>query len=387
MKIVYLYDLIYPFTKGGAELRFWELSKRLAAKGHEVHIIGMKFWQGEPVFKKEGVYFHGICAPKRLYTKKNGRRSITQVIYFTWKLMFYLPKKSYDIIDMNAFPYLQLLPVRIISSLKRIPLVVTWQEVWGQYWFKYLGYIKGFFGYLIEKVTIKFSPCIIYHASCVEKALLGYGAKKKNIYFVPDGADINFINNIHAHQETSDVIFLGRLIKHKNVDLLINAIRLLKEKQPYLKCMIIGDGPEKKKLTENVDKMGLVGNVSFKGIVEGHKEVIAYLKASKIFVFPSSREGFGIAAVEAMACGLPVITVKEVLNAATELIEEQRNGFVCLSAAESIAEKIEFLLTNDKLRKQMGESARLFAQAYDWDIIVEQNEKIYDQAINLRDQK
>jgi len=49
MKIAFVYDVIYPYVKGGVEKRVWELAVRLSCRGHEVHIFGMKFWQGDDV--------------------------------------------------------------------------------------------------------------------------------------------------------------------------------------------------------------------------------------------------------------------------------------------------------------------------------------------------
>ncbi|MEM2276636.1 MAG: glycosyltransferase [Thermoproteota archaeon] len=78
-----------------------------------------------------------------------------------------------------------------------------------------------------------------------------------------------------------------------------------------------------------VEKLGLEKNIVFKGFLEDHDEVISYMKASKVFVLPSSREGFGIAALEANACGIPVITVKHDRNATCDLIKNGVNGFIC----------------------------------------------------------
>ena len=61
MKIAYIYDTIYPYTFGGVEKRIWELSTRLAQRGHEVHIFGPKFWTGSRIIQKEGIYLHGVC--------------------------------------------------------------------------------------------------------------------------------------------------------------------------------------------------------------------------------------------------------------------------------------------------------------------------------------
>jgi hypothetical protein len=55
MKITLVYDAIYPYIKGGGEKRFYEIGKRLAKKGHQVHLYGMKFWEGDKVIKKQGI--------------------------------------------------------------------------------------------------------------------------------------------------------------------------------------------------------------------------------------------------------------------------------------------------------------------------------------------
>ena len=49
MKIAFVYDVIYPYVKGGVEKRVWELAVRLSRSGHEVHLFGMKFWEGEDI--------------------------------------------------------------------------------------------------------------------------------------------------------------------------------------------------------------------------------------------------------------------------------------------------------------------------------------------------
>ena len=62
MKIAYISDVVYPFVKGGAEKRIYEMGKRLAAH-HEVHIFGMKWWKGEKDIDMDGMTLHGICKP------------------------------------------------------------------------------------------------------------------------------------------------------------------------------------------------------------------------------------------------------------------------------------------------------------------------------------
>src|SRR3990167_4826693 len=98
MKIAFIYDVIYPYVKGGAEKRFWELARRLSRRGHEVHIFGMKSWEGPAVFHKQGVCIHGIGRHSRLY-HPGGRRRIRQSLSFALKIYPCMRKENFDIID------------------------------------------------------------------------------------------------------------------------------------------------------------------------------------------------------------------------------------------------------------------------------------------------
>ena len=64
MRIAFVYDAVYPWVKGGAEMRIHELGKRLLDRGHEVHIYGIKWWEGEDTFEYEGMILHGVCKPE-----------------------------------------------------------------------------------------------------------------------------------------------------------------------------------------------------------------------------------------------------------------------------------------------------------------------------------
>ena len=376
MKIAYVYDAVYPWIKGGAEKRVWEISKRLVKKGHEVHIFGMKYWNDEDVFVKDGVHLHGVCEPKELYVE--GRRSIKEAIYFAWKVLPHLMKESIDVIDCQAFPYFSCFSAKICSSVKSTPLVITWHEVWDDYWYEYLGK-KGVFGKWVEKMTTHLTDKMIAVSERTKKDLerIGVGVRKE-IRIIPNGTDFGKIGRIKASDEESDVIFAGRLIKEKNVDVLIKTVNLVKKEIPDVKCVIIGDGPEKKELEKLAYDLGLENNLEFTGFLEDYDEVISYMKSSKVFVLPSTREGFGIAALEANACGLPVVTVDHRMNAACDFIANGGNGFICKLSEEDIAENI---LRELDEKKSIGRKCIENAKKYDWNEISLLTESFYG---NLR---
>jgi len=122
MNIAYVYDAIYPWIKGGAEKRIYELSKRLVQRGHHIHIFGVKWWDGADVINRDGVILHGVCKPMELYI--NGKRSIKEALVFSYKLLPHLLSMKFDIIDCNQFPYFSCFTAKIASIKYNCPLVV-----------------------------------------------------------------------------------------------------------------------------------------------------------------------------------------------------------------------------------------------------------------------
>ena len=373
MKIAQIRDTIYPYTKGGAQKRVWELSKRLASRGHEVHLFGMKYWDGEDVIVKEGVYLHGVCEQQKLFV--GGRRSIKEAIYFSYKVLFPLLKENFDVVVCDHAPYFPCFSAKFCSSLKRTPLVITWHEVWDDYWSEYLGK-KGILGKAVERLTTHLTDKMIVVSERTKKDLERIGVRKK-IEIIPNGIDFGEIGKVKASEEESDIIFVGRLIKDKNVDVLIKAVNLVKKEIPDVKCMIIGDGPEKGKLEKlTYTTLAIDNNIKFMGFLEDYNDVISYMKSSKVFVLPTTREGFGIVALEANACGLPVVTVNHKRNAACDFIINNENGFISELSEDDVAEKIFMGLDKkEDMERRCIESAR----RYDWSEVVDLIETFYNE--------
>jgi glycosyltransferase involved in cell wall biosynthesis len=373
MKIAYVHDVIYPHVKGGAEKRVWEISRRLADRGHEVHIFGMKYWQGEDVVESEGVHLHGVCDPGNLYV--DGRRSIKTAIRFSSKLLSSF-KGDFDVVDAQQFPYIPCFSAKLFCTLKRTPLVITWHEVWGDYWDEYLGWM-GIFGERVERLTVRIPDRIIPVSDRVRRDLLSMGVKSERMVVVPNGVDLEKIDSVEAGELTYDVVYAGRLSAHKRVDLLIEAVSLAREEIPDIRCSIIGDGPEMENLRKLAKELKSEENVDFLGFLETDEDLIAGMKSSRIFVLPSMREGFGISALEANACGLPVVMVRSEMNAALDLVEDGLNGLVVDPTPEEVAEAILELLKDERYGS-LSEPFRRVAERYDWSIITDSIEKVYE---------
>ncbi|WP_235809538.1 glycosyltransferase family 4 protein [Methanofollis ethanolicus] len=370
MKIAYVYDAVYPYVMGGVEKRIREVSTRLAARGHEVHLYGMTFWDGPDTIEEDGVVLHGVCAPLPFYA--GGRRSVAQALRFGQAVLGPLRASGADLIDCQNFPYFSCISARAAASAGKVPLVITWHEVWGEYWQEYLGR-KGVAGRAVERFVATLPDRHIAVSPSTASALAGLGVRE-GVEVVPNGIDLARIAAVPPAAESTDVIFVGRLIREKHADLLVEALARVREEVPDLRAVIVGDGPERASVERRVHDLGLGGSVFFTGFLPDDTSVIAAMKASKVFVLPSTREGFGIAALEAMACGLPVVTADHPGNAVRDLVEEGVNGFVCGLSAEEIAARVLFILQGwvDLKKSSQNEAGR-----YAWDAIVCHLESLY----------
>lgn len=340
--LAFVSDSVYPFNKGGKEVRLHELTTRLAAAGFEVHIYTMQWWEGGGEHVESGVRMHAISRLYPLYAGE--RRSIKQGLFFGLAC-FKLLRARFDRVDVDHMPYFPLYSMRIVCWFRRVPMSATWHEVWGRgYWQEYLGRYKGLMAYAIERGSVLL-PDAVFAVSPMTarklKADLGY---RGPLTVIPNGVDTELLSGLAPARHGADILYAGRLLSHKNVDVLIAAVAELKSRGRDVSCLIIGDGPERQNLMRQARSLGLRGTVSFRSFLPDQTGVFKLMKASRIFVLPSTREGFGISLIEANACGLPVLTVDHPDNAAKDLVRARRTGLVTRLDPREMADRLEELL-------------------------------------------
>jgi glycosyltransferase involved in cell wall biosynthesis len=383
MKIAYVYDAVYPFVKGGGERRIYEVARRLSQRGHGVFLLGMKYWDGPPSFRDNGIHYRSLGKPLAAY-HPSGRRSIPEALGFgayAWRM---LAGDRYDVIDCGQWPYFHLLPAKAYSLLRRIPFIVTWYEVWRRHWLEYLGR-PGIFGMAVEKTFWRLPHQLIAVSEITRSDLLELGANPQRVATIPNGIDYSRIQVVDQGPVKTDLAYCGRLKGHKNVHLLIQAVAALKRSLPEISAVIIGDGPEAAALRKLAGELGVAENIRFTGALEDFDEVIRWLKASRVFVNPSTKEGGGsITLFEANACGLPVIAVRCPNGIDPSLIREEANGYFVEPDPERIAERaLELLRAPARLAGSAG-VCREMASGYDWEVVTSQYEQVYQQAVYPR---
>lgn len=333
-------DAIYPFHCGGKELRYHELIGRLGDSA-EVHVYTMNWWGGPRVRSQGNVTYHALCRAWPLYS--GDRRSIAQAVFFAIGCVRLLWCR-FDALEADHMPYLQIPILRLVTWLKRKRLVVTWHEVWGrQYWLQYLGW-PGAAAWLMEWLAMRLPDGIIAASPQTADRLSAALGPNAQISVAPNGIDLAFVRSAQRLGRETDIAVVNRLLPHKRVDLLLQSVALLHADGYPVTCRIIGNGPEREALTALASTLGVAGAVEFRHDVRDQAELYGLLKSCRVFVFPSEREGFGIAALEAVACGLPVVTTSAPDNLARHLVAKSARGVICDPGARSIADAVKGVL-------------------------------------------
>ena len=188
-------------------------------------------------------------------------------------------------------------------------------------------------------------------------------SRKKKIDLIYNGIDLErYTNKSDIKISPKQIIAVGRLSKIKGFDLLIQAVAGLK-----MPCQLViaGDGPEKENL-ENLAKMlGIEKKVIFTGRLE-KQQLIHFYQESSIFCMSSYNEGMSNAMLEAIACGLPIVTTN--IGGAVELVKG--NG-VIVPCGDSFAiqEALETLLDNPERMAQCQKQSLQIASEFSWDIV------------------
>lgn len=157
------------------------------------------------------------------------------------------------------------------------------------------------------------------------------------------------------------VVSMGRFHYEKGFDLLLAAFARVRERRPQWQLILIGDGPLRQALTQQVSELELTAAVHFVG---RQKDPFRYLRQADIFVLPSRWEGFGNVLVEAMACGLPVVSF-DCPSGPKEIIAHERDGLLVPAGdVDELSNAIVRLIDDETDRLRIAAAARLAAERF-----------------------
>lgn len=188
----------------------------------------------------------------------------------------------------------------------------------------------------------------------------------------------------YKKRETKNVIAVGRLVLQKNFISLIRAWALIATQIPDWHLNIIGEGPERERLQNEIKQLHLEESITLKGF---SNEVDKELEQSSISVITSVYEGFGLVILEAMAMGLPVISYTFPYGP-RDIIENGTNGFLVPNQDEQVlSARILDLAQNEELRNRMGEAALKRIHDFDISLIIPKWMTLFKNEIQLKRRK
>ena len=229
-------------------------------------------------------------------------------------------------------------------------------------------------------------------ASQGEKEMLGtlYGVPASRISVVPCGVNTDVFRpadkagarrRLGLSPRESVVLFVGRIEPLKGIDVLLRAVSHLDGR---FRVLVIGgdrkDLARRSELADLASQLGLGSKVTFLDALP-HDDLPLYYNAADVCVVPSYYESFGLVAVEAMACGVPVVASR--VGGLKETVQDGQTGYlVPWLCPEPFAERLELLLNNEPLRRSLGREARAAAERYRWSEVATRVEDVYHDLVS-----
>jgi len=173
--------------------------------------------------------------------------------------------------------------------------------------------------------------------------------------------------------DTKNLISIGRLAKEKGVTDLIELFKELKEKNPneHYHLDLVGDGAERNKVVDMIYEYDLTKDITVHGYLK-KKDINVLFKDTSLYLMTSYTESFGLVLVEAMAYGIPCLAYTSA-EGANDLITNDVNGYLIENRnKDEMIEKIEYIMNDDKKRKELGKEARKYSLNYTGDIVKKQ---------------
>jgi D-inositol-3-phosphate glycosyltransferase len=227
-----------------------------------------------------------------------------------------------------------------------------------------------------------------------QELVQGYGADPQRVRVVPPGVDLGMFQPVDRREARRKIgydsgrilLFVGRLERLKGVEIAIRSLGLLRDRQhDDVRLLILGedshegDESEKDRLKAIAAEVGVRDRVDFIGSVAQH-ELPYFYAAADVCVMPSYSESFGLVALEAQACGCPVVASG--VSGLRSVVRDEVSGYLIDNHdPAAYAERIGRLLENGELAQQMGRRGRLLAQRFSWTRTADRLEGLFGQVV------
>ena len=352
----------------GGDLHSAEVLKRW---GHSHDVYGFLPDEGRPLLagsKVKGMFFRTAFGWNRFAVKHIVLNGTILYIIRMIQALPQLPKMKFHLVIASSHYPHDLVPALV--QLMRNPgaKLVVYDHAVTETFSKSgaRGLISNIYSMLGLLLTTRVAIQVFVLNNDAKSYVQSLGAKTNAVTVTANGVNIDVPNGTQSAKKF-DACFLGSMRREKGVLDLIGIWEEVSKARRQARLAIIGAGEEFEKIRGFANGKSLQGSIVIFGWLLG-EERFGVLAQSRMLVFPSYLESWGLAIAEAMACGLPVVAYD--LPIYKEVFED-RLITVPLGDLKAIADKVLFLLENPSIAVEMGKANREFIQRYDWNTVAE----------------
>lgn len=336
---------------GGAERVLCTLTERLAARGHDVHVVTFDADDVAPFYGfSPDVSIHGIGVgdPSRSARADESVRRLRPLRRVVRGL-------GPDV--AVGFMHSMFIPLGLALLGTSIPIVASEHSPFEDYVAKPAWH----------RVMLRLTPSLTYTSTVPSERVRATFPLRiaSRMSVIENPVDVALGPTVAARQRR--ILAVGRLFSEKDHRVLVDAFALLATAHRDWHLRIIGDGELRESLIRQIDTLGLEGRAE---VVPSVTDVRAELAAASIMAVPSRYESFGLVTAEALAAGLPVVGFADCLGT-NELVEHGSNGLLVEGGAtreergENLARGLEQLLLDEPLRGRLGAAGPLSVRRFD----------------------
>lgn len=372
MKILHLlYDNPQnPWLGGGAALRAKVITEHFSKKSDQIYFISGGFPKSSATNSSDKA--HHFFTP-------HSESYISSRLFFSLKAPSVIKKlkkeNDFDILveDMSIFNIL------FPSLFWNGPMVSLVHNYLGCQSFKKLG-IFGIIPFLLERHYLKSRKNYITVSKALKEHILKLNPSA-NVEIIYNGIDDKVFQNVKK-SDADKIGFIGRIeINQKGLDTLVQALHILKQSGFPFKAIIIGGGKDENSLKQMIASLELNDCVELTGRLA--EERFERLSECKVVCMPSRFEGWGIAAIEAAAEGIPVIAAN--IEGLNEAVQDQQTGILITASAQKLADELKALLQDPTKMEQLSTNAQSYAKKFRWENIASEQRSFYERIIENSD--
>ena len=374
MRILQVSAYLHP-DEGGSQRYCYQLSQRLAQRGHEVHIVTSKLDRNLPSEQeKDGLHIHRCFSAGKIWRTNPATVVIHKLVNI-----------KADVLHAHSYIFLTSNQAALARKLVGTPFLLhlhgglDYSPLTNDFSAQLRFHFKNaFYDPTVGKWTIEAADAV----GCISKTDKKLAKNKWNIneeklYWAP-----NAISSREFYRRNSDdtlnVVFIGHAEAWKGIRVFLEVVELVRRERPDVNFFIVGEGSHKapmrfKSSNEHMRSLGPVP----------HEIIPKVLSRASVLVLPSYTEGLPTVCLEALASGVPVVASR--IGGLPEVVIDGRTGYLFPPGnAELSAERVLDLLSDEQLRRRMGNRGRRLVQRhYTWDTVVKKIERIYE-SIRLR---